>query len=276
MRRVLNMNRTTARPNTLPGRWFCAWGVRLVLIGLPWAPAAVLGQEADPPSRLILELEGGPVWQSRNDAQVPNDETGTRFALDDLTGSGPFPSFRLYVEGRLGSKHGLRLLVAPLSIDGAGLLSTPVDFNGVRFEPGVATEATYRFDSYRLTYRYQLVGKPRWRVDIGLSGKLRDAEIQLAQEGVSASYSNTGFVPLLYASAAWMPSPRWALMLDADGAAAPQGRAFDVSLKLYRHVSDRWSVSLGYRTLEGGADVEDTYTFAWLHYVTFSAVYRPW
>jgi hypothetical protein len=166
--------------------------------------------------------------------------------------------------------------VAPLSIEGTGLLSTPVDFNDVRFEPGIATEASYRFDSYRLTYRYRLVGKPKWRVDIGLSGKLRVAEIELAQEGASASYSNTGFVPLLYASAAWRPSPRWALTLDADGAAAPQGRAFDVSLKLYRHVSDRWSVSLGYRTLEGGADVEDIYTFAWFHYVTFSAVYRPW
>jgi hypothetical protein len=248
----------------------------LAFIGLQWTPATVVGQEADPSSRLILELEGGPVWQSRNDVQIPNDETGTRFALDDLTGSGPFPSFRLYAETRLGRKHGLRLLVAPLSIEGTGELSTPVDFNGLRFEPGVATDASYRFDSYRLTYRYRLVEKPKWRVNIGLSAKLRVAEIQLAQEGVSTSYSNTGFVPLLYAAAAWKPSPRWALTLDVDGAAASQGRAFDVSLKLYRQVSDRWAVSLGYRTLEGGADVEDVYTFAWLHYATVSVVFRPW
>ncbi len=276
MRRVLNMNRTAARPTALRGRWFRTCGVGLVLIGLPWAPATVLGQEADPTSWLILELEGGPVWQSRNDVQVPNDETGTRFALDDLTGSGPFPSFRLYAEGRLGRKHGLRLLVAPLSIEGTGLLSTPVAFNGVQFEPGETTDASYRFDSYRLTYRYRLIGNPRWRVDIGLSAKLRAAEIELAQGGVSTSYSNTGFVPLLYAAAAWRPSPRWALALDVDGAAASQGRAFDASLKLYRRVSDRWSVSLGYRTLEGGADVEDVYTFAWFHYAMVSVVFRPW
>jgi hypothetical protein len=256
--------------------WLRACYTGVGFIGLSLAPATVLGQEEDPSPRLILELEGGPVWQSRNDVQIPNDETGTRFALDDLTGSGPFPSFRLYAEGRLGRKHGLRLLVAPLSIEGTGVLSSPVDFNGFRFESGKVTEASYRFDSYRLTYRYQLVEKPKWSLNIGLSAKLRAAEIKVVQEGVSTSYSNTGFVPLLYAAAAWRPSPRWALALDVEGAAASQGRAFDASLKLYRRVSDRWSVSLGYRTLEGGADVEDVYTFAWFHYAMVSVVFRPW
>jgi hypothetical protein len=37
----------------------CAVG--LALIGCHWAPATVLGQESDPPSRLIVELEGGSV-----------------------------------------------------------------------------------------------------------------------------------------------------------------------------------------------------------------------
>jgi len=257
-------------------RWIRACSVGLAMVGFQGAPEVLLGQEAASQSRLIVELEGGPVWQTRNDVQVPNDDTGTRFALDDLTGSGPFPSFRLYVEGRLGRKHGLRLLAAPLSIEGTGLLSTPVEFNGVQFEPGETTEASYRFDSYRLTYRYRLVANPKWQVDIGLTAKVRVAEIQLAQDGVSTSYSNTGFVPLLYAAASWRPAPRWALTLDADGAAASQGRAFDVSLKLYRDLSDRWSVSLGYRTLEGGADTEDVYTFAWFHYATISVVYRGW
>ncbi len=254
--------------------WIRACSIGLALIGLQGALEVAVGQETDSQPWMIVELEGGPAWQSRNDVQVPNDDTGTRFALDELTGSGPFPAFRLYVEGRLGRRHGLRLLVAPLSIEGTGLLATPVEFNGVQFEPGEATEASYRFDSYRLTYRYRLVSNPKWQVDIGVSAKLRVAEIKLAQDGASSSYSNTGFVPLLYAAASWKPAPRWALTLDADGAAASQGRAFDVSLKMYRELSDRWSVSLGYRTLEGGADTEDVYTFAWFHYVTLSAVFR--
>lgn len=225
-------------------------------------------------SWLTLELEGGPAWQSRNDVQVPNDETGSRFALDGLVGSGPFPAARVYAEARLGRRHGLRLLVAPLSLSGTGAFSEPVRFDGVEFAAAEPTEGSYRFDSYRITYAYRLVESSRWSVDLGLTAKLRVAEIELEQAEAEAAYSNTGFVPLLHAAASWRPAPRWTLTLDADGAAASQGRAFDVSLKLYRELSDRWAVSLGYRTLEGGADVEDVYTFAWFHYATASAVYR--
>lgn len=235
-------------------------------------PAA--GQAPDSDSRVIVELEGGPVWQTKNDIQVPNDETGTRIALDELIGTGPFPALRLYAEIRLGQRHGLRLLAAPLSVEGTGVLTEPADYNGVTFAAGTPTEAAYRFDSYRLTYRYRLVSNPTWRVDIGLSAKIRSAETSLSQGQTSSSYSNIGFVPLLYAAASWHPAPGWSLALDADGAAASQGRAFDVSLKLYRDLSERWSLSAGYRTLEGGADVEDVYTFAWFHYFTVSAVYR--
>jgi hypothetical protein len=236
------------------------------------SPAA--GQAPESDSRLILELEGGPAWQTRNDVQVPNDELGTRFALDELTGSGPFPAFRIYAEARLGSRHGLRLLVAPLTLEGTGELPEETLFDGTLFSPGIPTEAEYRFDSYRLTYRYRLVANPRWRVDLGLTGKIRSAEISLEQEGASESYSNVGFVPLLHAAAEWRPVQRWSLVLDADGAAASPGRAFDVSFKVYRDLSDHWSLSAGYRTLEGGADVDDVYTFAWFHYLTVSAVYR--
>lgn len=225
-------------------------------------------------SRFIVELEGGPAWQSRNDVQVPNDATGTRIALDEVIGGGPFPAFRLYAEARPGRRHGIRLLAAPFSVDGTGLLPETTGFNGETFAAGVPTDASYRFDSYRLTYRYRLVSNPKWRVDLGLTAKIRSAEISLRQEGTESAYSNVGFVPLIHAAAAWHPAPGWSLAVDADGAAATQGRAFDVSVKLYRDLSERWSVSAGYRTLEGGADVEDVYTFAWLHYLTLSVVYR--
>ena len=29
---------------------------------------------------------------------------------------------------------------------------------------------------------------------------------------------------------------------------------------------DAWTLTAGYRTVEGGADVDEVYTFAWLHY----------
>jgi hypothetical protein len=35
-------------------------------------------------------------------------------------------------------------------------------------------------------------------------------------------------------------------------------------------IGERWSISAGYRTVEGGADVDEVYNFAWFHYAVAS------
>ena len=59
-----------------------------------------------------------------------------------------------------------------------------------------------------------------------------------------------------------------------DALAGGPGRAEDASLKLYADIGAHWSASVGYRTLEGGADVDEAYNFAWLHYAVASVSYR--
>ena len=53
--------------------------------------------------------------------------------------------------------------------------------------------------------------------------------------------------------------------MEIDGAAAPQGRAFDFAATLNYEPTPRWTVGAGYRTIEGGADVDEVFTFAWLN-----------
>jgi hypothetical protein len=48
----------------------------------------------------------------------------------------------------------------------------------------------------------------------------------------------------------------------------------DAALKLGYDIDRSWTVSAGYRTLEGGADVDEVYAFAWLHYLVGSVAYR--
>ncbi len=50
--------------------------------------------------------------------------------------------------------------------------------------------------------------------------------------------------------------------------AAPQGRAFDVAFLLDYKLQKSFSVLAGYRMVEGGADKDKVYNFAWLHYAT--------
>lgn len=223
--------------------------------------------------RFQLELEGGPVWQTRNDAAIPGD-TGTRFGLDDLTGSGPFPYGRIIADYQVAPRHGVRLMLAPLEINGTGTLDQDVSFDGKDFVAGERTKGTYRFSSYRLTYRYLLGCGCDWSFYVGATGKIRDAKIKLEQDGVSATNSNLGFVPLLHLAFEKRLADKWRFVTDLDGAAAPQGRAFDFSAKVYYDFDDRFSVGLGYRTIEGGADNDSVYTFAWFHQAVVSFAYR--
>jgi hypothetical protein len=243
----------------------------LVLVGC-LAGAGVASAQGD--STFAVELELGPVWQSRNDVQIPNDDSGTRFSLTDLTGNGPWPAGRLYFTWNINDRHGLRALAAPLSITETGTLDEPVEFAGASYQPGLPTEATYQFNSWRVTYRYRFHAGDRWRWWIGATAKIRDAKVELRQGDVTSRDTDVGFVPLLHLAADWRLAERWHLSLDLDALAGGPGRAEDFAAKIRYDISDRWSIAAGYRTLEGGADTDDVYSFAWLHYAVVSGTYR--
>ena len=222
----------------------------------------------------MVELEGGAVWQTRNDVQIPNDETASRFSLTDVAGEGPWPTGRLYMTWNFKRNHGLRALLAPLSINDTGSLAEPLTFAGETFVSGDPVEATYQFNSWRLTYHYRFVDRERLRFWVGFTAKIRDAKIELRQTGTTSKDTDVGFVPLLYLATHWQFASRWHLLFDFDGLAGGPGRAFDVALKLSHDFNDRWAMTGGYRTIEGGADVDAVYNFAWLHFAVVSGVYR--
>lgn len=69
----------------------------IAAVGVLIIAAPARAQETRPTPRLALELEAGSVWQSRNAAQIPNDESATRFSLVPLVGRGPWLAVRGYV-----------------------------------------------------------------------------------------------------------------------------------------------------------------------------------
>ena len=244
------------------------------VLGIFIIGSAVSGAMCDTEPPFEIEIEGGAVWQNRNDVRIPNNSSGTKFSLVDAIGSGPFPAARAYVTWNAGERHGFRILFAPLSIKGNGTLPSPVDFAGKSFQEGIETEATYKFNSWRATYRYLFKKDGRSSWWIGFTGKIRDAKIQLEQEGVASRKTALGFVPLLNLRGLYRLRDGLNLELDIDALAGGPGRAEDASLKVSYEAGDRWRFSGGYRTVEGGADVDEVYTFAWLNYAVFSAEMR--
>ncbi len=245
--------------------------VVMTAILLAVAPAGLLAQGD---SSFAVEIEAGPLWQSRNDVQIPNDENGTRFSLVDLAGNGPWASGRLYLTWDINRRHGVRALLAPLSYRETGTLDQPVDFVGESYGAGVPTDATYQFNSWRLSYRYMFHAGSRWTWWVGFTAKIRDAKIELRQGETSSRDTDVGFVPLLHLAADWRFADRWHLLLDLDALAGGPGRAEDLAVKVGYDLSERWSLRAGYRTVEGGADTDEVYNFAWFHAAVLSGVVR--
>jgi hypothetical protein len=213
------------------------------------------------------QVEGASIWQSQNDQAVPGDG-GTRFALTDF-GKGPFFAYRIYIGQRVNERHEWRALYAPFRLNLSGSFEEDVLFQGQNFLEGSKTEAVYQFNSYRLTYGYHLDVVSDWKWVVGFTGKIRDAEVKLSQGSLSARKTNVGFVPLLHLRGERSLSDQWLFRFDLDGLAAPQGRAFDLAAFFERKLDDKGlSAFLGYRTVEGGADNEAVYNFAWIHYLT--------
>lgn len=252
----------------MPNRWIAA--LCAAATALPIAAA----RAEQTPRRYSLEVETGLAWQARNDVQIPNTAAGTRFSIADAVGSGPVPTVRFEFALALTDRQDLRFLVAPLGFDESGQLPGPVNFNGASFNAASPTDISYRFNSYRATWRYRVVEGDAWTVKLGVTGKIRDAEITLTQGGVTSTDSNVGFVPLLHAWAERRLGERLRLILDFDGLAAPQGRAIDFAAKVGYDITPALMVTAGWRVLDGGVDNDTVYNFARFNSGVVSLVYR--
>ncbi|UCD64601.1 MAG: hypothetical protein JSW34_03965 [Candidatus Zixiibacteriota bacterium] len=240
-----------------------------VTVAILLAPAAATAAD----SRWSIDFEGGVAVSGYNDVRIPGN-TGTLFSLSQELDSDPAFFWRARLTRSLGQRHHLSLLVAPLRLESAGRIDRSISFNGEKFDANTPLDAGYRFDSYRLTYIYDLHRSDRIRLGIGFTGKIRDAAITLSGGGNSAEKSNTGFVPLLHLVFHWQFSKRTGLLVEGDGLAAPQGRAEDFLLAFTADLSPRLGFKAGYRLLEGGADNDEVYTFTLVHYASAGIVFR--
>ncbi len=103
---------------------------------------------------------------------------------------------------------------------------------------------------------------------------MRDAKITLEQGAKRPSKDNLGLVPLLHFYGEYRFNDQASVILDVEGAWSPMGRAVDAAITAQYDFDSGWYVEAGYRTIEGGADNDEVYTFAWLHYAQATVGYR--
>jgi hypothetical protein len=220
-----------------------------------------------------LDIEAGAAINGYNDVRIPGD-LGTDLSLSQELEAASQGFARLRIARELGDRHRIWLLVAPLVLKASGSVGRPVDFNGTRFDAGEHLSSRFRFDSYRLSYQYTVYRSERLRAGLGLTAKIRDAAIRVAGVRTSSEKTNTGFVPLINFALDWQFAPKAGVLFEGDALAAPQGRAEDVLLAIYKDASESLRVRLGYRVLEGGADNDEVYTFTLVHYLGLGLTFR--
>jgi hypothetical protein len=211
------------------------------------------------------DVEVGAVFSGYNDVRVPN-EGGTEISLSRDLRTDPAFFNRFNVWYNFNERHAVGVLGAPLRLNAEGSVAHPVFFEGVEFSANAPIDARYRFDSYRASYRYNFLRRDTFTFGVGFTAKIRAAAITLKSGSTEAETTNTGFVPLLNFGLAWDFADRWTFLFEGDALAAPQGRAEDVLTALKYDFNENVAVKSGYRMLEGGADVDQVYNFAMLHY----------
>jgi hypothetical protein len=214
-----------------------------------------------------FDLETGAVGTGYNNVRIPGN-LGTLFSLKDDLISKTEIFFRLRVNYTIKTRHTLSLLYAPLETVSNGNLPNDILFEGVTLPANTDLTGTYKFNSYRFTYRYEIVIKPKFEFGLGLTAKIRDAKISLASAGVESEKTNVGFVPIINFRMFWKLDEKFGIILEGDALAAPQGRAEDVLIAATYRLSDRMGLKAGYRILEGGADNDEVYNFALFNYAS--------
>ncbi len=224
-------------------------------------------------AQISFDLESGYVGTGYNDVRIPGDE-GTLFSLNEELKADGKLYYRLRLNYNINPRNIISVLYAPLTVKSQGSVPREIIFEDALFSANAEINATYKFNSYRLTYRYEIVQKPKFNFGLGFTAKIRDAKIALASGDEQGEKINVGFVPIINFRLAWNPVEKIGILFEGDALAAPQGRAEDVLLALTYKASDKIGIKAGYRILEGGADNDEVYTFSLFHYAAAGLIIK--
>jgi len=223
-------------------------------------------------SQWTVDVEGNYIMSiPYNDVRIPS-QGGTRIDIaNDLHTETTF-TYRGRISYTINNRHIISALAAPLTIKSSGRLSRDVTYSGEVFEANTNIDATYKFNSFRLTYRYMFVYRDNLKIGAGITGKIRDANITLQGEDAHADFPDLGFVPLVNFYLHWLPTERLGVLFEGDALGTTKGRAEDIFAGITLQASPTIRLKGGYRILEGGADVSDNYNFTFVNYAALGAM----
>jgi hypothetical protein len=247
------------------------WLLSAILIVV--APGFAVAQAR--PGAAVAELEAGPLYIFQNDGQY--GENGTAYGAEEMGQQRNLVlARRAAIELRLGERHRLVFLYAPLDVTTFVQLERGIQFRDTFFPEGTLVAHRYRFDGYRASYLYGLLAGARTGLELGGSLQVRDAEVSFREQD-GRRFDTENDIGLVFALKgrlrhALRPAGPW-IMLEADGLSTfgllgdeVSGAIYDARLVLGLPVAAAADLFFGARLLGGGADVERRFIENWGNY----------
>lgn len=226
-------------------------------------------------AQLTVSVESGIAFTQYNNVKAPNQDNqqGSFFSLADDFQEVQTPIyFRAEAKYLIASKHTIEITAAPLVVESQSFEGSSLLFENTSFEDD-NVNGRYQFNTYRASYRYRILKRPKFLIDLGASILVRDASITISQNNTSVSNTDLGFVPLISLYAQYNINPKLQTILKGDALVGPVGRAEDFFLGFQYIPFSTMGIKVGYRLIEGGADVEQVYNFAFFHFASVGLNY---
>lgn len=236
-------------------------------------------------SLLVTQVYSQSEWQlrimpqaafgGRNTVQRPNNDEGTRVNLNNEFDRKNNATFSPRIELEYSyNKHHIIATAAFVNDKFEGSTNRDILYDGELFSAGNDIEAKYKFNTYRIGYRYRLVDQPQFAFEIGATLLFRDAYISMEDNTKEAKFSNFGVAPLLSYYLEWKATERFSLLTYGDAFAVKVGRAEDIFAGAKYQFTPKLSGIAGYRLLEGGSDGDKVYTMAAFHFASIGIGYN--
>lgn len=183
-----------------------------------------------------------------------------------LRSSQPVGPLRLEATASLSPRHELRF--STWTIGRGGLESMP----GVSLAT-LTSDATWRLDPARATYRYTVLVQRDWAWKLGVSANVRELSDSL-RPALLSDRLRFGALPLLHVAGEGRLAQRWGVAFDADGLMTPRGRTLDLGLRVNYSLTPNFQLFGGYRLTEAAGDAEEFYGAGLSNAANFGLRYR--
>jgi hypothetical protein len=236
------------------------WMAALLCLGAGEATASWWNVDHDDHRTWKVALSGGAFRQDLDGKVQVDSALGSAMVDVDVLDLNHEDSGWAEIDLQLFQKHHLRFLYLPIEFDGDTVLQVPITFGDVTFDISDRVRSEVEFDTYELSYRYDIyLGK--WvTLSPLIQVSLIDARIHVADETQFVTMNESQLVPIpaLGLRAEVYPIARIGAFVEAKGfTIGSEGTMWDVQGGLRLHLIRNFFLTGSYRVIDYDVDYLD-------------------